>query len=63
MKLVRGGILWDSEVHKRLIERLGGVKAIEDKLKQSLMYGEVHYYKKALEIKDAFEAHNVEFKK
>ncbi|AZF88513.1 hypothetical protein TAC_0125 [Acinetobacter phage TAC1] len=62
MKLVRGGVLWDSEVHKKLIEKLGGVEVVEGKLKQSLMCGEAHYYKKALEIKDAFEAHNVEFK-
>ncbi|AJK27216.1 hypothetical protein BJD49_gp074 [Acinetobacter phage vB_AbaM_phiAbaA1] len=62
MKLLRGGVLWDSEVHKKLIEKLGGVKAIEEKLKQGLMFGELHYYKKAIEIKDAFEAHNVEFK-
>lgn len=62
MKIVRNATLWDSEVHKGLIEKLGGVKAVEEKLKQSLMCGEVLYYKKVLEIKDAFEAHNVEFK-
>ncbi|AYD85667.1 hypothetical protein Aci011_115 [Acinetobacter phage vB_AbaM_B09_Aci01-1] len=62
MKIVRNGITWDSEVHKNLIKKLGGVKSIESRLKEPLMSGEIKYYETALFIKDAFEAHNVEFK-
>ncbi|QQV88812.1 hypothetical protein Liucustia_112 [Acinetobacter phage Liucustia] len=62
MKILLNGLEWDSEVHKNLIKKLGGVKVIEGKIKESLLAGEAHYYKMILHVKETFEAHNVGFK-
>ncbi|EQA7786827.1 hypothetical protein ACX818_001421 [Acinetobacter baumannii] len=60
--IIRGCTVYHLETHKSLVKKLGGIKAIESKVKTPLLRGEQLYLEIILDVANKFkEQHNADF--